>query len=71
MSGRAVLASWHGAYTRRQDARRIRQRGFFAIELDEEGLISRMREWTLTRDVGVDGTFAPERGDVAGGTHGR
>lgn len=67
---RHVLARWHGAYTRRSDARRVRQRGFLTIELDPEGRIARMREWTLTREVGVDGTFSAEGEQAPGGTHG-
>lgn len=70
VAGRTVLARWHGAYSRRSDAQRIRQRGFLTIELDEEGRIARMRAWTLTREVGVDGTFSPEGEVAAGGTHG-
>jgi len=70
VAGQTVLARWHGAYTRRADAQRVRQRGFLTLELDPEGLIARMREWTLTREVGVDGTVAPEGTPTAGGTHG-
>jgi ketosteroid isomerase-like protein len=70
VAGQTVLARWHGAYTRRSDAQRIRQRGFLTLELDPEGLIARMREWTLTREVGVDGTFSPEGAATPGGTHG-
>lgn len=65
-----VLARWHGAFTRRADAQRVRQRGFLTLELDPEGLIARMREWTLTREVGVDGTFAPEGANTSGGSSG-
>jgi hypothetical protein len=68
--GSTVLARWHGAYTRRSDAQRVRQRGFLTLELDEERLIARMREWTLTREVGVDGSFSPEGDTAAGGTYG-
>ncbi len=65
-----VLARWHGAYTRRSDGQRVRQRGFMTIELDDAGLIARMREWTLSREVGLDSTFVPERDTTSGGTHG-
>lgn len=68
--GATVLARWHGAYTRRVDAQRVRQRGFLTLELDPEGRIARMREWTLTREVGVDGTLWPVGETAAGGTHG-
>ena len=69
VSGQTVLARWHGAYTRRSDAQRVRQRGFMTLELDDAGLIGRLREWTLTREVGVDGSFSAE-GEAGGGTHG-
>lgn len=57
VAGRTVLASWHSAYTRRSSGERVRQRGFMSLEVDEEGLVARMREWCLERVVGVDGTF--------------
>ncbi|MBX3029171.1 MAG: nuclear transport factor 2 family protein [Chloroflexi bacterium] len=68
--GTTVLARWHGAYTRRSDAHRIRQRGFLTIELDDAGLIARMREWTLTRDVGIDSSVQAEGDADPGATHG-
>jgi ketosteroid isomerase-like protein len=60
VSGRTVLSSWHAAHTRRASAERVRVRGFSTIELDGEGRITRMRDWALARDVGVDSGFAPE-----------
>jgi hypothetical protein len=68
--GSTVLVRWHGAYTQRSDAHRIRERGFMTIEVDDAGLIARMREWTLTRDVGIDSTFAAEGDEAPGGSHG-
>jgi hypothetical protein len=68
--GQTVLVRWHGAYTRRADAQRIRQRGFMTLELDPEGLVARLREWTLTREIGRDGSFSPDRDEPGGGTHG-
>jgi hypothetical protein len=65
VSGRTVLASFHGAYTRRSDADRVRVRGFMTLELDEAGLIQRMREWRLRRVVGKDSTV-PARRELAG-----
>jgi hypothetical protein len=62
VSGRTVLAGWHGAFTRRSNAERVRERGFLTLELDNEGLIARQRCWVVSRSVGVDGTFAPEPG---------
>ena len=58
--GRTILVSWHAAYTRRSTAARIRIRGFSTIELDETGLIARMRDWPNERDVGTDSRSAPE-----------
>jgi hypothetical protein len=60
VSGSTVLASWHGAATRQHDAERIRSRGFMTLELDEAGLVARMREWIVARSVGTDSTHAPE-----------
>lgn len=60
VSGRTVLASWHAAHTRRASAERVRVRGFSTMELDDDGLITRMREWALEREVGIDSTFEPE-----------
>jgi ketosteroid isomerase-like protein len=70
VTGQTVLARWHGAYTRRSDAQRVRQRGFMTLELDDEGRIARLREWTLSREVGVDGSFSAEGDATGGGTHG-
>lgn len=57
--GRTVLASWHGAFTRRASGVRVRVRGFSTMELDDDGLIERMREWPVWRDVGRDDGYAP------------
>lgn len=61
VSARTVLSSWHAAFTRRSSAERMRQRGFMTFELDAEGLVSRLREWTVERSVGVDGSFREDR----------
>ena len=58
--GRTVLASWHGAWTRRDTAERIRARGFLILEVGNDGLIVRERRWTLEQAVGQDGTVEPE-----------
>jgi len=58
--GRTVLASWHGAFTRRASGERVRVRGFSTLELDEEGLIARMREWPAWRLVGRDAGAAAD-----------
>ncbi len=59
VSGRTVLASWHAAFTRRATAKRVRVRGFSMIELDEAGLVARMRDWPSMRDVGIDSGHQP------------
>ncbi len=66
VSGGAVLASWHAAYTRAGDAMRVRQRGFSTFELDDAGRVARQRSWVLEREIGQDGTLAPEDGAAAG-----
>jgi nuclear transport factor 2 (NTF2) superfamily protein len=50
-SGRTALASWHAAYTRRSSGERRRIRGFMTFELDDDGLISRFREWAISHPV--------------------
>jgi len=67
LSGNTVLASWHGAYTRRQTAERVRVRGFMTLELDAEGLVHRFRGWPAERVVGVDETARPEMEMAHGG----
>ncbi|HXQ95481.1 MAG TPA: nuclear transport factor 2 family protein [Candidatus Acidoferrales bacterium] len=59
-SGATVLASWHGAWTVRDTAARVRARGFATFELDDQRLIVRERHWTLERVVGTDATYRPE-----------
>jgi limonene-1,2-epoxide hydrolase len=66
VSGQTVLASFHGAYTRRSDAMRVRVRGFMTFELGapatdgERPLVERYRAWPLEREVGRDATFTAE-----------
>jgi hypothetical protein len=59
VSGRTVLASWHGAYTDAASSQRIRERGFITIELDDAGLVDRLRMWPVRRSVGVDSRHEP------------
>ncbi len=49
--GRTVLSSWHSAHSLRSSTDRVRVRGFATMELDEAGRISRMREWSSSRNV--------------------
>jgi hypothetical protein len=64
VSGRTVLASWHGAYTDAASSERIRIRGFVTIELDGEGLIERLRLWPIAHVVGADGRHQPMAGST-------
>jgi ketosteroid isomerase-like protein len=59
VAGRTVLAIWHAAFTRMDTAVRVRVRGFSTMELDDEGSILRMRDWSLTREVGIDRGHRP------------
>jgi hypothetical protein len=61
VSGNTVLASWHGAYTRRATAERVRVRGFMTLELNDERQVVRFRQWPAERVVGSDRTFEAER----------
>ncbi len=49
VSGSTVLGSWHVALTQRLTADRLRIRGFTTMELDDAGLIARMRD--VARDT--------------------
>jgi hypothetical protein len=60
VSGATALASWHGAYTRRSTAERVRVRGFMTLEIDETGAVRRFRQWPQARVVGRDETVRPE-----------
>jgi hypothetical protein len=59
VSGRTVLASWHGAYTDAASSERIRVRGFVTLEIDDAGLVDRLRMWPIARSVGVVGRHEP------------
>ena len=57
VNGSTVLASWHGAYTRRATSERVRVRGFMTLELTDDRHIQRFRQWPTERVVGTDSTF--------------
>ncbi len=65
-SGRTVLGSWHAALTERATAERIRVRGFSTMELDDEGRITRMREWPVRAVVGIDSSYRKRAASQAG-----
>jgi ketosteroid isomerase-like protein len=54
VAGRTVLSSWHEAYTLRANGERVRVRAFSTFELDEGGLIARLRSWPIERIVATD-----------------
>jgi hypothetical protein len=56
VAGRTVLSSWHEAYTRRTSGERVRVRAFSTFELDDDGLIARLRCWPTDRVVAVEAT---------------
>jgi ketosteroid isomerase-like protein len=60
VAGETVLASFHGAWTERATAQRIRTRGFLTAELGAERLIERLRLWPRTMAVGTDATLQAE-----------
>lgn len=60
VNGNTVLASWHGAFTRRTTAERVRMRGFMTLELNDDRLVQRFRQWPAERVVGEDRTFERE-----------
>jgi hypothetical protein len=68
VAGNTVLSSWHAALTRRGGGERVRLRGFMTLELDDDGLVVRFREWPVSRTVGVDSTFEPEPDVLASGS---
>lgn len=50
VSGDAVLAAWHASWNRRSDEAKVRQAGFLAVEIGEDGRIVRLKQWTVTRE---------------------
>lgn len=47
--GPTVLCDWHAGYDEEGNDVRIRARGFMTMEVDGDGLVRRVHEWTLTR----------------------
>ncbi|MCY7416995.1 MAG: nuclear transport factor 2 family protein [Chloroflexi bacterium] len=71
VNGHTVIGTWHGAVTRRATAERVRLRGTMTLELDDTGAVTRWREWTVSRMVGIDASFQIETGTDPGGSDGR
>jgi hypothetical protein len=47
--GRTVLCDWHAGYDTTSSTVRVRERGFLMMDVDDDGLVSRIRLWTITR----------------------
>lgn len=50
VSGDTVLAAWHASWNRRVDDAKVRQAGFLSAEVGEDGRITRLKHWTVTRE---------------------
>ena len=50
VSGSTALAAWHASWDRIADDAKVRQAGFLSAEVGEDGRITRMRYWTVTRE---------------------
>jgi ketosteroid isomerase-like protein len=50
VSGDAVLAAWHASWSRRSDEAKVRQAGFLAADIGEDGRIVRLKHWAVTRE---------------------
>jgi len=50
VSGDTVLAAWHASWNRTTDDAKVRQAGFLSAEVGEDGRITRLRHWTVTRE---------------------
>ena len=48
--GPTVLAAWHAGYVRKADRTRVRLAGFMTLEIADDGLIARFREWWRRRE---------------------
>lgn len=49
-SGTTILAAWHASWNRRSDEAKVRQAGFLSAEVGEDGRITRLKHWTVTRE---------------------
>ena len=58
VAGDTVLAAWHASWNLRADeAAKVRQAGFLAADVGGDGRITRLRQWTVTREhpAGTEG----------------
>ena len=62
--GRRSRPCWPASTARTRIARppeRVRIRGFMTIEVNDDGLIQRLRQWPVSSVVGTDSTFKVDR----------
>jgi hypothetical protein len=50
VAGDTILAAWHASWNRRADEATVRQAGFLSAEVGEDGRLTRLRLWTVTRE---------------------
>jgi ketosteroid isomerase-like protein len=50
VSGSTILAAWHASWNRRSDEAKVRQAGFLSAEVGEDGRITRLKQWTVSRE---------------------
>lgn len=53
--GSTVLAAWHASFIRRPGRARVRLAGFMTLDIEDNGRISRFREWWHRRETSVAG----------------
>ena len=51
VAGHTILASWHASHVRASDGARVHLAGFLAMEIANDGLVSRMRQWWNRREA--------------------
>jgi hypothetical protein len=50
VSGDAILAAWHASWNRGANGAVTRQAGFLVAELNEDGQITQLRLWAVSRE---------------------
>jgi hypothetical protein len=50
VSGDTMLAAWHASWNRASDGAKVRQAGFLSGVVGEDGRITRLRTWAVTRE---------------------
>jgi uncharacterized protein (TIGR02246 family) len=52
--GPTVLAVWHASFVRRPSRARVRLAGFMALDVGDDGRVTRFREWWHRRETPID-----------------